>query len=324
MEFATRLVRYGTLILLPLGGCAARVETPEHWLEPCQQDGDCATLRCLTGVCTITCRTDAECALSGEHSAYCVDACTDGACGYAAVCSAPCGNGRCPPSGGIAASSHSATFQQESVPQCPMPDTTVSRPVIVMQTSEGDYVGPATVTGVAINHAAFPDAVASLEFTDRAGASLAVHFMQGTIDGILSIGRRVSATLRTGGIENLKYNLLVLRDEGNPLLLAYYSGSDQLYQSGVFDTPDVTGFTLELNPLCRSAVDGCFEHQSQAEYMGTFATDDRLSLRSGQEGSLTLAKRPYSVRFWSQSVDGGKSLCKDVPFPGRYVEFYLY
>jgi hypothetical protein len=80
-----------------------------------------------------------------------------------------------------------------------------------------------------------------------------------------------------------------------------------------------------FGPLCRSAVEvGCFEHQSQAQYMGIFAGDDFLSLRSGQEGLLTLAKRPYSVSFWSSSVDGGKSLCKDVPFPGRYVDFYVY
>jgi len=149
--------------------------------------------------------------------------------------------------------------------------------------------------------------------------------MQGTIDDILGIGRRVFVNLRTGGIENLRYNLLVLRDEGYRVLLAYYSGSDQLYQSGLLDTPEVTDFTLELNPLCQSSVDnGCFEHQSQAQYVGTFASDDRLRLRSGQEGRLTLANRPYSVRFWSGSVDGGKSLCRDVPFPGRYVDFYLY
>jgi hypothetical protein len=325
MKLAARVVGCCAPILIGLVGCTGH-GPPEHWLDPCQQDGECGSLVCQKGVCTITCRTEEECALSSEQSAFCVDTSTSDKYGHSvalvAVCRPPCGNGPCPSDVGL--STHTATLGVESVPECPTVAETVSRPAVVMRTSESDYDGPATVTAVDFNSSAYPDAVAFLGLTDRAGASFAVHFMRGTLDGVLSVGRRVSVALRTGGIENLTYNLLVLRDEQARLLLTYHSGSDELYQSGLFDTPETTGFTLALKPLCRSAADGCFEYQSQALYGGDFTADDRLSLRFGQEGHLTIANTPYSVSLWAGSVDGGRSRCPSVPFPGRYIDFVVY
>ena len=100
---------------------------------------------------------------------------------FLAVCRAPCGNASCPPNAGASVSSHSAKFA-----------TTVDAGMsgrrrdgftaghcdanIGSRLRRVSHVGSATVTAIDVSPSAFPDAVASLELSDRVGRSIAVHF----------------------------------------------------------------------------------------------------------------------------------------------------
>lgn len=328
----THIVRPAILLAVVLGGLGgcARVEPVDPWLEACEdRGGECGSLRCLDGACTVTCRTNQECAAS--PGALCQDTCLHGDCGYAApfdaVCALPCEGEACDTPSDVAKPVHPARFD-EPVGTCPA-EGTVARRTLLVETSETDYAGPATVADVTFEPSAFTNVKASLALSDRPGAVLTVRFVEGTPDGtllapLLEAGRPVSVTLMAGGIENLRYTLLVVRDAEERLLLAYHAGSDQLFQSGLFDTPEILGFTLDLAPLCRSSVaDGCFEHQSQALYAGRFSADDSVVLDNARQGErLTVSGSAFAVSFWSQSVDGGKALCESVPFSSRYADFY--
>jgi hypothetical protein len=130
--------------------------------------------------------------------------------------------------------------------------------------------------------------------------------------------------VKSGGSGNRVYALLVLRDENDRLVLALHTGSDQLYVGGLFETSDTAGFSLTLRPVCRSSVDdGCFEHQTQAEFIGTFAGDDETSLHLlDPSGTLRIAGQPYSLQFSSSSVEGGEAICTNPDLaPARYLEF---
>lgn len=310
------------LILVTFGGCAPQDPTPENWQEPCQNDGECGSLLCLSGSCTVTCRTDRDCDKSTEEAVRCYEAVApsdDSTSSFVGVC------GAASAVRGDAVASQALVAELDEVGSCPEVARTTGLPPVIVQATATDYEGPAIVADVRAESFAAADSVATVTLTEQPGAELLVHYSSQALGQPFTVGAEVTAFFRTGGEQNLFYSLLVLRDATGRLLLARHSGADALYQAGLFATPDVTGFQLTLDPLCRSAVDdGCFQHQTQAEYRGTFIGDARLEHDGSNVGVLSLGGNPYTVQFWSSSVDGGKPLCTGVSYPSRYLDFTVF
>ena len=347
---------FATFAVLELSACGAQstpsFDSQSHWLRACEHDADCGPYECLCGTCSSTCESNDDCSLATYTPATCQAPETLGAvCGdgditpSTSVCvpdcnQSPCISDRatavpalmdctdpnCSSTDAVASDSSilHATLQPlpalEPVPACPELASTTSLPALFFTTDVADYEGPATVTqvdggnvGLTANNAV------NEQFLLRFNGSAPVY---------LPLGQRVNVLVKNSGEGSAKRTLLVIRNDSDELLLVSHAGDDQLYQQGLFSTPDVIGATLTLRMLCQSAVsDGCFEQQVQANYEGIFSSDDDQLTTDGAglPVNFVIAGRTFALTFDSSSVDGTsrKASCDPSATPGRYLSFSL-
>lgn len=229
-----------------------------------------------------------------------------------------CGSGRC-----LAGYCTCNTGEDCPVQECAPESPTTAPVTTLVDSSETEYDGPAVVAAIHVEQEPLERTIVDFELTDRREATLSLYFANPLFVRILTAHRSLHATLTSGGEGNRRATLLVLRDEQEQMLLATHTGSTHLMETGIFDTPDVAGFTLELSPLCRSRTeDGCFENQVQTEFIGTVSADTSLHLHPwAQSGWMSIEDAPHHVRLWSSGIDGGASRCDTVTEPGRYLHF---
>jgi hypothetical protein len=318
-------------------GCTARSRSPSadsqaHWLKPCVEDAQCGELSCLCGVCSLVCAnaddcgpqdgTALTCMAAGAPSSDCADLTEgDGLC--APLCQGgDCAAGDDGESSGssIARSDGRIPSDAEPVPSCPAVARTSGLPPFFLWTEMGDYDGIATVNQITEN------AAVVLVPNEIDGQHLELRFNQ-PLPSFLPLGQRVATTLRRAAGPDAPYALLVLRDEAGELLVVRHTGTDRLYQDGVFASSDAIGATLTLTMLCQSPEsDGCFVNQTQADYKGTFGADTTVAFDTPATGQLTIEGAAYQTTFFSSSVDGDGirpgSGCQGIT-PNRYLDFTL-
>jgi hypothetical protein len=324
------------LALAALGvmGCNARVLDPRvdsqsHWLKPCQYDADCGVLSCLCGICTSVCSNSAECNVVSGVQAKCSapDPASPVQCpqlpANEAICVQDCDKGDCV----VRATGGSTLTPAKKVPLCPAVAKTSDFPPMFFNTTLASYDGPATVNEVRQTQpgATGTDNTAVLVPNNLVGEHLDLRFNTSLVPSYLALGRRVEVSVRGGGQGSSAYSFIAVRDEANKVLLAYHTGRDQLFQDGMFATADAFGASISLEMLCQSPADGgCFKNQVQADYSGTFAADNQVTLDGWNHVELDMAGSPYQLTFNSTSVDGtpdpARGCMSDIT-PGRYLDF---
>jgi hypothetical protein len=325
------------LAVLALFGCAPRINTPSvdsqsHWLQPCNQDAQCGEFSCLCGVCSSLCSSNAQCNEASGVPAKCAAPDSgDDQCAQLAtneqICVQDCSGGDCTSVSVIHSTGTISLPAAKPVPQCPELARTSALPPLFFTPTLKDYDGPATVNEVrrSGSGSVLPDDTVVLVPNNLTGEHLDLRFNTGSTPSYLPLGQRVHVSLRGGGESNAAYTFMVLRDDTGKVLLAFHSGMDQLLQAGVFATRDTFGATVELRMLCQSAIpNGCFDHQVQADYAGTFGADTVVTLDNPDPVLINMNQLPYELTFSSNSVDGGapNGTCAGLT-PGRYLNFIL-
>lgn len=312
-----------------LNACGARSsdglteDSQGHWLEACQTSNECGSAECLCAVCTTECVSDEDCwQTGGDRTSRCASVELQGCAELperASVCVPDCPGDGCISAERstteeittLAVSESRLEFDDYRVPECPEPARRVSLP-LASAYSAVDYEGIVTVDSFETN---VTGEVATLILNGSVGDTARITFRQ--VPNI-NLGQRFSALIRGG--EQSGEHLIILRDDAGVLVAAVSSGTDALYQAGLFRTKDTWGATVELRMLCQSSVgDVCYEDQVQAEYMVSFTGDDSVETEGVEYRTLHIEGRPYQLSGQSQSVDGGKPLCDLTA--GRSLDF---
>jgi hypothetical protein len=216
----------------------------------------------------------------------------------------------------------------KKVPLCPEVAKPTALPPLFFNTTLPSYDGPATINELRqAQPGVFPaDDTVVLVPNNLVGEHFDLRFSASPTPSYLALGHRVEISVRSGGEGSAKHSFIVVRDEAGKVLLAYHTGGDQLFQDGTFATQDAFGASLSLEMLCQSPVDGgCFKNQVQADYSGTFASDNQVTLDGWDSHELDMGGAPYQLTFNSYSVDGSApdpaQGCSSDIKAARYLDF---
>jgi hypothetical protein len=337
MTTTAQRIILASLAVIAAVGCATRaykpsVDSQSHWLQRCEDDGQCGPFSCLCGICSSVCDADLDCGESSSVPATCAAGpsdstqCSDIA-GDEKLCVPDCSRGACESDGTAVSVVHASGMippaKIDPVPRCPEVAQPGDLPSLFFSADVESYEGPATVSQIVKTDPGntvvlIPNALVDEHFDIRFNVPPPTF---------LSVGQRVQLLVRHGGTSSAKYDLLIVRDDVGKVLLAYHNGGDHLYSEGMFATHDTLGVSLALQMTCQSPVsDGCFKNQVQAEYQATVGADDAVVL-SGPLTHVTIRVNdaPYTASFLSSSVDGGKPRPDCLPeiVPARYLLFTM-